>query len=181
MTETTHTHVSRPTPDECSSYHWEYVRKVPEGDLIAILAEQAEATAALFEGLADEQGMHRYAPEKWSVKELLGHLVDTERIMAFRCLSIARGERADLPGFDEDAYVAAAGFDRRELADMVAEFRTVRAATLALLRGLDDEALRRRGSANGFTVSARAAAYIIAGHELHHRGILIDRYGLGRA
>lgn len=119
-----------------------------------------------------------YAPGKWSIKEVAGHIVDTERIMAYRLLRIARGDSTPLPGFEQDDYVRDGNFASRTLANLIEEFRLVRAATLALLQGLDGEALVRRGLADGKPVSARALAYIIAGHERHHLDILQQRYGL---
>lgn len=171
--------VGRPDVDEIPSHLVGYVKKVPESDPVMVLAAQIEDTAALLRGLSDDQAMYRYAHGKWSVKEVVGHVADVERIMAYRALRIARGDTTPLPGFDENAYVPAAKFDARSLADLVGELRTVRAATLALLRTFGTDAWRRRGTASGKPVSVRALAYVIPGHERHHVEILKTRYGVG--
>src|SRR4029077_5181557 len=119
---------------------------------------------------------HRYAPGKWSIKEVIGHVSDAERVFSHRALRFARGDRTRLPGFDEKAYTPAGRFDARPLPDLAAELDAVRHATIALFAGLDSEALARRGPANNKEVSVRALAYIIAGHERHHVGILRERY-----
>ena len=122
--------------------------------------------------------MFRYQPGKWSVKEVLGHITDGERVFSYRALRFARADQTPIPGFDETKWVPAGHFDRRSLQDLVAEYEAVRAATLALFASFDDEALLRRGKANDAEVSVRALAHIIAGHELHHVGLLRERYGL---
>lgn len=167
---------TRPAPSEYSPYYLKYIERVPEGDLLAALAAQHEETAALIRGVGEDRGDHRYAPDKWSIREVLGHVADTERIMAYRALCVARGDATPLPGFDENAYVARANFGARTLASLVDELRTVREATLALFRPLTDEELLREGSANGAPVTPRALAWIIAGHERHHVAMLRERY-----
>jgi len=171
--------VGRPEPDEIPSHFVGYIKRVPELDPVIVCASQIEDTAALLRGLSDADAMHRYARDKWSVKEIVGHLADIERIMAYRALRIARGDTTPLPGFDENAYVPVAKFDTRSLADLVGELRTARAATLALLRTFDADAWRRRGTASGNPVSVRAIAYMIPGHERHHVEILRTRYRVG--
>jgi hypothetical protein len=166
----------RPEPGEYAPYFERYISKVPDGDILTLLASQIGDTTRLLAGLSDQQARRRYAPGKWSVKEVVGHLADTERVLSYRALRFARGDTTPLPGFDENVLVANAGFDARPLADLLAEFDLVRRATLALFRSLDAEAARRRGVANENTVSVRALAYIIAGHERHHREILVERY-----
>jgi hypothetical protein len=170
--------VGRPEPDEIPAHFVGYIGRVPENDPVAVLAAQIDVTAALLRGLSEADALKRYAPRKWSVKEIVGHLADTERIMAYRALRIARGDETPLPGFDENAYVPPAKFDARTLPDLVAELRTTRAATLALFRTFDAEAWRRRGTASGKPVSVRAIGYMIPGHERHHVEILKTRYGL---
>jgi uncharacterized protein (TIGR03083 family) len=170
--------VGRPQPDEIPSHHVAYVERVPESDPLSVLATQVDVTAALLRGCSETDALKRYAPGKWSVKEVVGHLADTERIMAYRALRIARGDETPLPGFDENAYVPPAKFDARAFADLVADLRTVRAGTLALFRSFDADAWRRRGTASGKPVSVRALGYVIPGHERHHVAILKDRYGL---
>jgi DinB family protein len=171
--------VGRPEPDEIPSHWVGYIARVPEHDPVTVCAVQIEDTAALLRGLSDTEAMYRYGPGKWSLKEVLGHLADVERIMAYRALRIARGDATPLASFDENAYVPVAKFDSRSLADLLGEFRTARAATLALLRTLDADAWRRRGTASGKSVSVRAIAYMIPGHERHHVEILRTRYGVG--
>lgn len=169
----------RPHDDEFAPFYAGYVARVPEGDVLALLSEQGDETQRRLGGLSTEQALHRYAPGKWSVKEVLGHLADTERIMAYRTLCIGRGDSTPLPGFDENLYVPAGHFDQRDLAHLLAELATVRAATMSLFRTFDSEAWLRRGTSNNHMVSARALAYIVAGHELHHLNVLAERYGLG--
>jgi len=132
----------------------------------------------LLRGVSDKDALKRYAPGKWSVKEVAGHLADTERIMAYRALRIARGDETPLPGFDENAYVPPAKFDARPLVDLIGDLFTVRAATVALFRTFDADAWRRRGTASGKPISVRALGYMIPGHERHHVEILKTRYGL---
>lgn len=170
--------VGRPEGDEIPPHFVGYVSKVTESDPVAVLTSQIDVTAGLLRGLSEADALKRYAPGKWSVKEVVGHLADTERIMAYRALRIARGDETPLPGFDENAYVPPAKFDARPLADLVADFRTVRTATLGLFKSFDGEAWRRRGTASGKTISVRALGYVIPGHERHHVEILKTRYGL---
>lgn len=167
---------AKPAADEYASYYSKYTSLVPDGDIVTALAEQVETTLALLRTLTDEQGNSRYAPGKWSIKELIGHIIDAERIFAYRALRIARGDQTPLPGFEQDDYIPNANFDARQLADLAAEFETVRQSTLFLLRNLSEEAWLRRGVASDNPVSVRALAHIIAGHELHHMEILRSRY-----
>jgi hypothetical protein len=171
--------IDRPERDEYSQPFARYVERVPEGALVDHLERQAADTASVLGALSEERAGHRYAPDKWSVKEIVGHLTDAERIFSYRLLRFARKDETPLPGFDENPYVAAAEFDRRTLADLLAELACVREGTLRLLRGLSPEAFARRGTASGGTLSVRALAYVIAGHELHHREVLKTRYGVG--
>jgi DinB superfamily len=171
--------VGRPEPDEIPSHFVGYIKRVPELDPVNVCAAQIEDTAALLRGLSDTEAMYRYGQGKWSIKEVVGHLTDTERILAYRALRIARADTTPLPGFDQNVYVPAAKFDSRSLADLVGELRTVRAATLALLRTFDADAWLRRGTASGKPVSVRALAFTIPGHERHHVEILRTRYGVG--
>jgi len=172
--------VGRPEPDEMPSHFVGYIKRVPELDPVTVCAAQIEDTATLLRPLSDTDALYRYDSGKWSIKEVVGHLADVERIMAYRALRIARGDTTPLPGFDENAYVPAAGFDTRSLADLIGELRTARAATLALLGTFDADAWRRRGTASDKPVSVRALAFMIPGHERHHVEILRTRYGVGR-
>jgi len=168
--------ITRPDASEYAPYFATYVDEVPAGDVLATLTRQVEDTCSLLSGLSDAEAAYRYAPGKWSIKEVIGHVADTERIMVYRALCFARGETAMLPGFDENAYVAGASFDTRSLDDLLAELRTVRAATVPLFASLNAQELERRGRANNRDYSVRAFPFIIAGHERHHVDILRERY-----
>lgn len=166
----------RPAADEFAQYYARYLAQVPDGDVVATLTSQIDDTLAFLRALPAPRAAYRYAEGKWSVKEVVGHIADAERIFAYRALRIARGDETPLPGFDQDPYVRAANFDARSLLALASELESVRRATLTLLRSMDDESLRRRGVASGAPVTARALAYIIAGHERHHMEILRTRY-----
>lgn len=168
--------IARPAATEFSPYYAKYIERVPDGDLLEALARQHEETAALVRAVPEARGDHRYAEGKWSIREVLGHVADTERVMAYRALRVARGDTTPLPGFDENLYVANAGFAARSLASLVDDLRIVRDASLALLRPLSEAELARGGTANGAPITARALAWIIAGHERHHVAILRERY-----
>lgn len=168
--------IARPGTDEYAPYYGTYIGKVPDGDLRAMLASQLAETLALIRSVPESRGGHRYAPDKWSIKGVLGHLADSERIFSYRALRIGRGDTTPLPGFEQDDYVPMGNFDARTLRDLADELAAVRQATLHLFAHLDQAAFERRGTASGKPVSVRALAYIIAGHELHHVGILKTRY-----
>ncbi|MDR7317402.1 DinB family protein [Brevibacillus nitrificans] len=168
--------ITRPMQDEYGAYYGRYIDFVPDGDLVQLLAAQMQETAKQYSALTKEQEEHRYAPGKWSVKEVLGHLIDTERIMSYRLLRFARADETDLAGYDDEAYVAQGSFSSRPLSDLLEEYKAVRLATIALLKGLPEESWMRKGTANNNVCSVRALAFIIAGHELHHRNILVERY-----
>jgi hypothetical protein len=140
------------------------------------LERQLGETLALLRGFAEERAGAGYEPGKWSVKEVVGHMIDGERVFAYRALCFARGDRTPLPGFEQDDYVAGGNFNARTLADLIDELEAVRRATLSLLRGLDADAWRRAGTASDNEVSVRALAHIIAGHELHHVRVLREKY-----
>lgn len=168
--------LTQPLKAEYGETFANYINLVPAGDLQEMLAEQLEHTTELFENLSKEQGDYRYAPGKWSIKEVIGHIADTERVMAYRLLRIARGDQTPLPGFDENLFMSGSTFDSMPLSELIEDYRAVRQATLTLLRGLTDEAVQRIGTSNNATISARALAYMIAGHELHHLNVLKERY-----
>lgn len=167
---------TRPSSGEYAPYYDRYISQVPAGDLVAFLEREGAAAVALLRTLTEEQGAYRYAPDKWSVKEMIGHVIDGERVFTYRALRAARGDRTPMPGFEQDDWVRGSNAAARSLADLAAEYAAVRASTLALFRGLDDASVMRRGVANGVEVTPRALAWIIAGHERHHRGILEERY-----
>ena len=168
--------VTRPASDEYAQFYANYVSLVPDGDILKALARQKAATAKLLGGIGARKAGYRYAPEKWSIKGVVGHVVDAERVFAYRALSIGRGDPAPLPGFDEKAWAGTSNFDDRPFTDLVNEYQLVRETTLALLRGLPAQAWARRGTASNYPVTVRALAWIIAGHELHHIRVLKDRY-----
>ena len=170
------THTTRPSDSEYAEFYRKYVSRVPDGDIVEILREQIHVTCALIEKAGEEKAGYAYAPGKWTVREVIGHLADAERIFAYRALRFARGDETNLAGFDETAYVPAGRFGGRSLASMLEEFRAVRAATVALYAGLPPEAWSRSGPANNNIVSVRALVWITAGHERHHRALLEERY-----
>lgn len=171
--------ITPPDQDEYAPFYAGYVGRVAGRDLRGILERQVGEIRALIAPLTDDDGRARYEPDRWSVKEVLGHIADTERVMSYRLLRIARGDITPLPGFEQDAYAAAANADERTLESLVAELEAVRGSTLALAGSLGEDAWERRGVASGREVSARALAHIIAGHLDHHVVILRERYGLG--
>lgn len=168
--------IDRPEDSEYLAYYGRYVALVPEGDILTTLATQNQETLVLLRGLAEEKGAFRYAPDKWSIKELVGHVTDTERIFANRALRFGRNDATPLPGFEENDYVRGGSFGQYSLADLADGFESVRRSTVFLLKHMSREASTRRGTANGAEVSVRALAYVIAGHELHHVSILRTRY-----
>lgn len=162
--------------DEYSTNFSSYVNLVAEGDLINNLTKQIEDTINLFQGISDVQAQFRYAPEKWSLKEVIGHLADTERVMAYRILSIVRSETIVLSGFDENEFVQNASFNQQSVKDLLQNLQVVRQSTIHLIKSLSTNDLTRRGLANNFEVTVRALIVIIAGHELHHCNIIRERY-----
>jgi hypothetical protein len=167
---------SHPKENEYAPYYGRYISLVPAGDFFLHMNKHFDETLGFLRNLTETQAGTRYEPGKWSVKEVLGHVIDTERIMSYRALRIARADETPLPGFEQDDFVRAANFDSRTLDDLLTEFQAVRAATVALLRSLDEKALGRRGTASTFPVTVRALAYIIAGHERHHLNVLRTKY-----
>lgn len=166
-----------PQQDEYAPFYATYVERVPHADIIRTLEDGARETVALLRSDgARARADHRYADGKWSVKEVIGHVTDAERIFAYRLLRFARGDATPLETFDENAYTPAGEFGQRTLDSLVDDFLAVRNATLELIRGLPESAWTRRGTASGHEISVRGLAYVIAGHELHHRAILEQRY-----
>lgn len=170
--------MQRPTQADHHPYFQRYVGRVPEGDILELLSAGLETSRALLRRVDEERSEYRYAPGKWSVKELWGHVLDSERIFGVRCLAIIRGETYAYPPFDEDAYVKTARFERRSLADLFAEFEHLRRSHLHLFASMDDEEGARLGWSFGAPIRARSVPWILAGHEIHHREILKERYGL---
>lgn len=169
---------TRPSTAEYWSYYGQYIERVPDGNILQLLTNQIETTSALLAPLAIAQATFRPKPDDWNIIEVVGHLADTERVFTYRALCFARGDTVHLSSFDQDLYVASANFGSRSLADVLAEFVTVRQATLAFLRTLDGEAWLRQGIASDHTISVRALAYCMAGHELHHVADFRARYNI---
>ena len=166
----------RPEPSEYAEWYAGYIARVPAGDIVASLRDGRDRMKEALGTLPEAMGEHRYAEGKWTVRTLIGHLIDAERIFSYRALRIARGDTTPLPSFDENAYAAAAESDERRVAELVAELLAVRDSTTRLFASLPDAAWTRTGTASNATVSVRAIAYITAGHALHHLAILKDRY-----
>jgi hypothetical protein len=173
--------IPRPSPGDYPAYYGTYIDEVPGPDALAVLTAQRSSTVTFLGGIPESLAGHRYAEGKWSVREVIGHLSDSERIFAYRLLRFARADETPLAGFDENTYVPAGAFERRSLADVAQEFTAVRDATLNLVAGLDYEAVNRSGIANGQRISVRSLAWVIAGHEAHHLRVLRERYLSGRA
>jgi uncharacterized damage-inducible protein DinB len=168
--------IARPQAGEYAPYYERYISLIQENDILATLDRQRREMVLLLSGLSEEQGDFRYAPEKWSAKEVLGHVCDTERIFAYRALRISRGDATPMEGFEQDDYVKHGPFARHVIAEVIEDYIAVRRATISLLRSLEEAAWSRRGVANKNEVTVRAIAYTIAGHEVHHRGILEEKY-----
>ncbi len=172
--------IPRPQTDEYFHYYGNYINRVPEGsDVLAILGSQLDELKTLLHNIDDERACARPAPGEWSIKEVVGHMTDTERIFAYRALRFARNDTVSLPGFDQDEFVKGTDFNRRTLADLLDEFDYQRRANILLFRSLTDEETARRGTASGNPVSARALIYIMAGHVNHHVESLKTDYGVG--
>ena len=168
--------LARPQAGEYAPEYEKYIALVPGNDVLRFLEDQAALFTRLFAGRGERDGDFRYAPGKWSVKDVLGHINDTERIFAYRALRMARADKTPIEGFEQDDYVRSGGFGQRRLAELAEEFAHIRRASVALFRGLDEPAVLRRGTANKSEVSVRALAYIIAGHAQHHANILAEQY-----
>lgn len=168
--------IARPEPGEYNPYYEHYISLVSGTDILNTLDAQRRQTLLLLSGRDDKDGSFRYAADKWTASEVLGHVCDTERILAYRALRIARADQTPIEGFEQDDYVKNSPFARLPLSELVEDYIAVRRATLTLLRNLDEAAWTRRGIANKNEVTVRALAYIIAGHELHHRRILEEKY-----
>ena len=173
--------ISTPQTSEYAPYYGKYVALVPDGDIVSILSRQLDRMDTMLFSIADDEATVAYAPGKWSVKQVLGHITDAERIFAYRALRIARGDKTPLPGFEQDDYVANADFNVLSLTELLQEYSAVRRATILLFRHLPAEAWTRAGTASNHEVSVRALAYIIAGHDEHHYRILCERYAIGKS
>ena len=168
--------LGRPLPDEYAPYYATYIKLVPDTGILMLLRDQLAETEALLREFRADRADHRYAAGKWSVKEVVGHIADSERVFAYRALRFARGDRTPLPGYEQDDFIRGGNFGARPLPEIAGELRSVRMATITLFAGLSEEALLRRGPANNVEFSVRALAWIIAGHERHHATVLRERY-----
>lgn len=168
--------MTKPQETEYAAYYGKYVSLVPDGNIVDTLTTQLSETLAAWQAVPADKAEHRYAPGKWSTKEMMVHVIDTERVMAYRALRIARGDKTPLPGFDQDVFMANTECSARSIADLADEFEAVRKSSLHLFRHLTDAAWQQVGTASDNPISARALAYIIAGHELYHQEILRERY-----
>jgi uncharacterized damage-inducible protein DinB len=166
----------RPKVGDYAPYYSSYIDFYEDENILQVLEDQVKSSEIFFKNVTEEQENYSYAEGKWTVKEVLGHMIDVERIMAFRALSFARGEKQSLPGFEQDDYVAEADFSNRTLSDLFDELKAVRKSNIILFKSFDEKVLNRRGKANGVDVTVLALIYIIAGHEKHHIQILKERY-----
>jgi DinB superfamily len=168
--------IARPAAGEFAPYYAKYIALVKGEDILSALDQQRRDTMKLLSGRDEEDGNYRYAPDKWNAKEVLGHVCDSERVFAYRALRISRADATPLEGFEQDDYVRNGPFAHIPLSEIIEDYIGVRRATLTLFRNLEEAAWPRRGVANKNEVTVRALAYIIAGHELHHRAILEEKY-----
>jgi len=170
---------TRPDESEYAPYYSRYVSHVSEADVLHVLENQAVQLSQLTSQVPADREKFRYGPEKWSIREVIGHLIDAERVFGYRAFCISRGERVSLPAFDENEYVKHSHYDDRTLASQTVEFVVVRKSNVLFLRSLDDTAWEAVGTASNNRISVRALAYIMAGHVRHHFAILHERYNVG--
>ena len=170
--------MQRPNENEYAPAYQSYVSHVTEDEILPAMRSQIDALDVLLDRVTPERETFAYAEGKWTIRQIIGHLIDGERVFGYRVLCIARGETQNLPSFDENEYMVNAPYENVELEDLLSEFRLVRLSTIAMLRTLDETAWTRMGMANGAPVSVRALAYIMVGHTRHHMGVLRERYGL---
>ena len=168
--------MNRPTEAEYAPYYQGYIDQVSENEILPVMRSQMDELDVLLEHVNSEQETDRYAEGKWSIREIVGHLIDGERVFGYRVFCIARGEKQNLPGFDQNEYMLTAPYNQIELEDLLSELRLIRLGNLAMLRTLDEEAWNRLGTANENQVSVRALAFIMAGHLRHHMNVLRERY-----
>jgi hypothetical protein len=175
MTTTTR---GRPDASEYAPFYHGYISSVPDGDVLALLRSGGRELIEALERIPESRGGHRYAPDKWTIREVIGHLIDAERIFGYRALRFARADQTPVPGFDENEYVKSAGSDARTIADLARELAVVRESSALMFESLPEDAWLRTGIANGNAISVRAIAYVVAGHPRHHLRILRERYSI---
>lgn len=168
----------RPESSEYAPFYHGYISTVPDGDVIAFMRENGRELISTLSAVPEDRGGHRYGEGKWTIREVVGHMIDAERIFTYRALRMARGDKTPLPGFEENDYVRTAGSDARTIANLVDELHAVRESSLRLFESLPDDAWARRGTASNAEISVRAIAYIVAGHAAHHLRILRERYAV---
>ena len=166
----------KPRSNEYPSYYNRYINLIKSEDILEVLENQNQDMHELLSRIGEEAAVYRYAPEKWSVKEVIGHIFDVERIFAYRALRFARNDKTPLPEFDEEEFIKYANFDSRTLIDIADEFRIVRESTLCMFYSFEDEIYSREGTASGYKFTVRAIPFIIAGHEAHHRQVIREKY-----
>jgi hypothetical protein len=166
----------RPNPGDYDPYFERYIKLVEGNNIIKILYEQSKITRELIDSISDYKGNYRYTDDKWTIKEVIGHILDSERILAYRALSLARGEKKSLPGFDQNDYVREGNFNRRELLELSFEFKLLRESNLLMFKNFSEEMLCKKGLADEASVTVLALLYIIAGHEKHHLNVLEEKY-----
>jgi hypothetical protein len=168
--------MKRPSQEEYKPYFEKYIGLVPEGDILKILKKQIKEFEKVCKSISPKKSLYRYAPGKWTIREVIGHIVDTERVMAYRALSIARNGQNNLPGFDQDEFARRSNYNDVKLQNIIDEFCAVRTSSIFLFNALSEEASKRSGIANNYLVSVRALAYIMAGHLIHHLNVIKEKY-----
>jgi len=168
--------MNRPNESEYAPYYQGYVDQVSENDIMAVLRGELDELDVLLARVPAEKEKYAYADGKWTIREIIGHLIDGERVFGYRALCIARGEKQNLPGFDQNDYMLTAPYNHIELEDLLSELRLVRLSNIAMFRSLDEEAWNRVGTANGNEITLRALAFIMGGHVRHHMNVLKERY-----
>jgi hypothetical protein len=165
-----------PQRDEAAPYYFRYIDLINDGDILQVLRSQMEEALSLFSGISEEKSLHRYQPEKWSLRQLLSHINDAERVFSYRALTFARGDAGPLPGFDQEPWVSAANAEAHSWASHVEDFQAVRLSTVTMLRNFPAEAWAKRGVASDSSISVRALAFIMAGHVAHHLAVMKEKY-----
>jgi hypothetical protein len=168
--------MQRPQPNDCAEYYFRYIDLVPDVDVLGFLEQQLTRMTEFLGGITEEKSNYRYADDKWSIKEVVGHINDTERVFAYRALWFARNNTEPIPGMEQDDFVEFGDFGHRSLLNLTEEFRTIRASTLTMLRGISEEAALRKGVASGVEFTVSSIPWIIAGHAMHHRQVLKEKY-----
>jgi len=168
--------MKKPSPNEVGEWYHGYINRVEDGTVMSVLRQQELSFIPFILSIPSEKGDFKYADGKWSVKEIISHLIDTERVFCYRGLALSRGEPNPIPGFDQDIYVANSNADSRSLDDLAAEFMAVRKASLAFYKSVDEKGAEKSGVVSGNAMSVRATAYIIAGHLIHHKEVLQEKY-----